>query len=408
MRRRSVLSGLTCLAACAHAESQVPPRGSARDPLNRFFAALRGLADGTRKTPINVLQIGDSHTANDGFSGRMRELMQARFGNAGRGLLPPGIPFRFYKPDNVHVTATGWTVVSSFTPGAPSGGRGPFGITGLRQHAEGAATMTLETESPGDMAQLDIEFLATPGGGTASVSFDGGPPTAFSTRAERAQPVWQHFAAAKAKQVTLQTNGNGPVDMLSWSVRRSGPGITWSNLGTIGATVNLLARWDPSLMHAELQRADPALIVLAFGSNEGFQDDTNLAAYPAAYRAAIQALQAGAPNAVILLIGPPDGVRHPKPGGGTICPGGVWQLPINLDKIRQAQRSVAQSLDLPWWDWSAPMGGPCSMADWAAQTPPLAAADHLHLLHLGYRRTAAALFDDLMHGYDRFGTDAKN
>ena len=41
---------------------------------------------------VAILQIGDSHTANDSFSGRMRELFQARFGDAGRGVLPPGVP----------------------------------------------------------------------------------------------------------------------------------------------------------------------------------------------------------------------------------------------------------------------------------------------------------------------------
>ena len=40
------------------------------------------------------MQIGDSHTANDSFSGRLRELFQARFGDAGRGVLPPGVPYR--------------------------------------------------------------------------------------------------------------------------------------------------------------------------------------------------------------------------------------------------------------------------------------------------------------------------
>ena len=54
-------------------------------------AVARG--PGQRSAPVVILQIGDSHTANDSFSGRMRELFQARFGDAGRGVLPPGVPY---------------------------------------------------------------------------------------------------------------------------------------------------------------------------------------------------------------------------------------------------------------------------------------------------------------------------
>jgi len=35
---------------------------------------------------LTILQIGDSHTEADLFSGRLRALFQARFGNAGRGM----------------------------------------------------------------------------------------------------------------------------------------------------------------------------------------------------------------------------------------------------------------------------------------------------------------------------------
>ena len=48
-------------------------------PLVPFYQALAAVEAG-RASQAAVLQIGDSHTANDAFSGRLRELMQARFG----------------------------------------------------------------------------------------------------------------------------------------------------------------------------------------------------------------------------------------------------------------------------------------------------------------------------------------
>ena len=98
-----------------------------RNSLAAFYEALAEMKNGTAKGPVNTLQIGDSHTANDSFSTRMRELFQARFGDAGRGMLPPGIPFTYYRPSQVTVTADGWRTVGSLDPSNP----GPFGLAGF-------------------------------------------------------------------------------------------------------------------------------------------------------------------------------------------------------------------------------------------------------------------------------------
>jgi lysophospholipase L1-like esterase len=403
MRRRDFLGGLTLAASgCASADpaSLPAPHEAAASPAPApagFFAALRRLQNGTTTSPVSILQIGDSHTANDGFSGRMRELMQQRFGNAGRGLLPPGIPFRLYRADGVQVSADGFEVISSFRRGA----EGPFGISGLRQHGMPGASMVLKVERPGDLASVEIAFLARPGAGTARIVCDNGPALTVPTTGADPAPRFVQLSAPEATQMSVSVS-DGAIDMMSWRVRRAQPGVTWSNLGTIGATVSLLERWDPAFVQAELAHENPALIVLAFGSNEGFADDTDLERYAGQYRAAIALLQRGAPGASLLLIGPPDGVRHPVPGMGKLCAGGTWQTPPNLARVRQLQAGVARELGLPFWDWSAPMGGVCSMVDWAAQTPPLASPDHLHLLHAGYRRTAESLFADLMRGYDAY------
>jgi lysophospholipase L1-like esterase len=402
MQRRDFLAGLAlATASCAQAgPGPASPPAAARPPamdtakLAAFFAALHGLQDGTRTTPVSVLQIGDSHTANDGFSGRMRELMQQRFGSAGRGMLPPGIPFRLYRADGVHVTADGFQIIGSF----PGAAQGPFGLSGLRQRGTAPASMVLKTARPGELADIEIEFLGRPGGGIAKLICDQGPTLEVPTHAAQLRPLVVRMAAPAAQQLTVQVQDGG-VEVLSWRIRRAGSGLTWSNLGTIGATVALLERWDTAFMRAELEHENPALIVLAFGSNEGFDDTTDLETYAAHYRAAIDLLRSGAPGASILLIGPPDGVRRPHLGEGTLCGSGAWQSPPKLAGVRRVQRNIADSLGIAYWDWSGPMGGQCSMVDWAGQTPPLAAADHLHLLHAGYRRTAEALFADLMQDY---------
>ena len=377
-----------------------PPAGAAvtasGDPaLRPFLTALDRLAANPSQPPLAILQIGDSHTANDGFSGFMREAMQQRFGNGGRGFMPPGIPFRYYKPSQIHVEMTGWTTISSFSPGAPP----PFGITGLRQHASGPADMSLTVEQPGGLAHVVLEVLDQQGGGTLHAAFDGGPDLPQSTNAALGVR-WIELAGGAAATLTLHADGNGPIDILSWSAERQRGGITWSNLGTIGATIDLLGQWEPKLVRAELARLKPALIVIAFGTNEGFRDSTDPVEYETLFGTRIRTIKAAAPNAALMVLGPPDGDKAAVTGD---CPeGGKWAEPRNLAPVREAQRRVAARLGAAFWDWSDAMGGRCSMQRWARLDPPFAAPDHVHLFRPGYRATAARLFDTLMADYARY------
>ena len=79
------------------------PRLSSPGALSPFFASLDAVETGVPRRRVRVLQIGDSHTANDSFSGRMRDRLQARFGPAGRGWLPAGVPYKYYRPHLVSV-----------------------------------------------------------------------------------------------------------------------------------------------------------------------------------------------------------------------------------------------------------------------------------------------------------------
>jgi len=187
--RRAALAKLLVapLAACRSGERA----GMAADPsgaaggsgrLGRFFEALAALEAGRAAGPVTVLQLGDSHTANDAFSGALRGALQARFGAGGRGLLPPGIPFRTYNPDQVSVAAApGWVAL----PAATAGAAPPFGLAALRMRAAArGATITLSAE-PGAFARTEIEILRQPGGGTLEVEADDQPPRRLSTAGPR-------------------------------------------------------------------------------------------------------------------------------------------------------------------------------------------------------------------------------
>jgi lysophospholipase L1-like esterase len=405
MRRLTRLAIGLVTAICPGCTAPVvKPADTAPDQtvqLSGLFHALHALEAGSVPGQVPILQIGDSHTANDAFSGQMRRLMQARFGDAGRGMLPPGIPFRLYHPAQVTVTASGWTTIGSLQTSNPA----PFGISGVRQVTTGRATMTLHADRPDGFDAVVVEALAQPGGGTIEVTAGTAAATTLRTVGSGPAPLWLSVPARGA-DVTIRTRGDGPVTILSWTAQSRRRGVTWSNLGTIGATIDTFARFDAELVSAELRRLQPALILVAFGTNEGFKDSTDPHGYEARYAAQLRALHAEAPGAAILIVGPPDGTRR---GAGERCAGedaATWSVPPRLPDLREAQRRVARAEGFYFWDWSAAMGGPCSIVAWARTDPPMAAADHVHLLTPGYRATADKLFDELMHQYDQYREQA--
>src|SRR5580704_618750 len=126
----SVAVGVVVLILQACLERPPPPsplpvetRLSSPAALAPFFAALAALEERQAQDPVRVLQLGDSHTANDSLSGRLRDRFQARFGDAGRGWLPAGIPFKYYRPHQVSVSETGWRHIkpSDHQPGLAFG-----------------------------------------------------------------------------------------------------------------------------------------------------------------------------------------------------------------------------------------------------------------------------------------------
>lgn len=401
--RRHFFSGAIALllASCAPAppagpsDAQIAAALGDMAPLAPLYRALLSEQTGQRRAPVLILQIGDSHTANDSFSGRLRELFQAQFGDAGRGVLPPGVPYRYYRPARVSVYSEGWSVESSFSA-AP----GPFGITGLRQHADGPAQMTLSVDDPGELAQAEIEVLRQPGGGTLDV--DG---TAIQTGAPALEAVWMKAPVMPgATTLTVSARGDGPVDLLAWSIGRGRPGVIYANLGTIGASVDLMDQWDQSILHQDIAHLAPSMIVVAFGTNEGFRDSTDPTEYAADFAARLRDLRAAAPGAALVVLGPPDGDRKrgKRSSAPIACGDPNWTEPPNLEPIREVERSVAAREHAWFWDWQAAMGGTCSMMRWAATIPPYAAPDHVHMFVPGYQATAEALFHAIMDGYARY------
>ena len=103
-----------------------------------------------------------------------------------------------------------------------------------------------------------------------------------------------------------------------------------------------------------------------------------------------------APNAAILVIGPPDrALRVVRKG---------WTPFAGVDRIVQAQRSVCLQTNCAYWDQRSRMGGFGSMGQWVQVQ--WAQADHTHFTGEGYTELAAALFSDIVQQYNSYEAPA--
>lgn len=400
-----------------------PRQGSG--PLAGFFTELAALERGERREPLLILQLGDSHTAGDRFSGRLRERFQTQFGNAGRGQLPPAVPFDYYRPQGVQVTASpGWSIARA---GAAKP-EGLFGISGFRARAtQPGDRTTLTSTEPDGFDTLLLTVLRQPLGGTFDLEVDGQPlPPITTANAAGVQVARVQIPVPPgARQAVLTARADGPTDLLAWGPQRQQPGVILEAHGTVGATIKLLRRFDPATAGFELADRRPDLILLAFGTNEGFQDGWSADAYATEAAAALAALTHLAPGIDVAIIGPPDGNRlvrsgcssaatrqclvpgqsppsaPPAKSGGARKPVPAacrWGIPGNLPMVRQTLAGLARAENRFFWDWSQVMG-PCGANAWALHDPPLAGQDRVHYRPEGYARAADALYDQLMAEY---------
>ena len=369
------------------------PRLGIENPaaLHAFFDQLHQLQADPKGQLIRVIQFGDSHTAADIFSGALRTLFQNKFGDGGAGFSYPGYPFAGY---HIHGTkraqSTGWSVLGTHLSDI---GDGMVGMGGVSLSTDAAGNwVSLDAEA----SSLQIQYLIQPNGGSieirdndtllATISTAKADPSAPDAAGQFGVPVEpgpHHFEVLTIDQA--------PVRLLGLSTENS-YGVTYEAAGINGAEASLFLRWNQALQQPLLAAVNPALIVLAYGTNEASDSNWTEESYAAMFQRIIERIRIATPNASILVIGPPD--RALRAGRR------AWRPFTGVDRIVAAQRSVCRKMNCAYWDQRSRMGGLGSMVDWVSVS--WAQPDHTHFTGEGYNELASALFADITQQYDAY------
>jgi lysophospholipase L1-like esterase len=367
--------------------------------LRRFFESLARLESGQAQDDVRITQFGDSHTAADIQTGAVRRALQTRFGDGGRGFVAIGRPWKRWLQDGVRVgMSTDWDPAKSKLERGKLTGDGLYGLSGIglftRQHGARAWT-----DVNAKTSRAELAYLEQPNGGAFDVLVDGVRVVRVSTRGEKTTSAFRAFdvAEASAHQLEVRAVGDGAVRVFGMSLDRGQHGIVLDALGINGARISTALSWNEQHWAEQLKHRAPALVVLAYGTNESTDIDMSQHAYERQLVDALGRVARGVPSASCLLLGPPDRAIDTKEG---------WVSAPKLAEIIAAQRRVAEAAGCAFYDQLSAMGGDGSIASWAAEDPPRAQKDRVHLTREGYAQLGTSFASDLMRAYAAWRRDS--
>jgi lysophospholipase L1-like esterase len=351
-----------------------------------FFEQLYRHQKGEMAGPLRILHYGDSHTAADEWTGDLRNRFQEKFGDGGSGYSLIGRPYAGYRRFDVRSGSTrGWHTEGLV---GKAHGDGIYGLGGI----------SMSTRSPRESVYLladgqhfELFYLQQPGGGAIQIYDNGTPVERISTDGEPAPGYYSYEAAPGQHKFEVETLDRAPVRLFGW-VAENSRGVTYEELGINGAQASIALNWDEVTLRSNVERRNPALIVLAYGTNEAGRKDWTVESYRDMFIQLIGRFRKDAPTATILVIGPPDRYIRTRSKG--------WIPMDNIDLINEGQRQAAAATGCAFWDLRAKMGGKGAMKEWVLAG--MAQGDYVHFTGAGYRMIGDTVFRDLMSQYDIF------
>jgi lysophospholipase L1-like esterase len=387
------------------------PAGS----LDGLFTGLAAAERGDPGARVLWLFFGDSHTAGDSMTSRLRVSLQSKFGDAGRGLVAAGRPptRHYYQRDVRYGTSGSWKAAVGGHKGDPE----PYGIAGLRVYGQSkGAQLWVETcaecQAGTSVAQFEILYYAAPDHGALRYRVDDRPWQSLKTRTvaiEPPHPARQVVPVVDGPhRLTLEHAGGGVVDLFGVVLERVRPGVIVDSLGVVGRRLGSLRSWDWAVIGEQLASRDPRIVVLQYGTNEADDPDLDLEAMGRYFDDTILRIRAAAPTATILILGPPDmatreaGRACDRMRGEAAIPECEWRTPHVLAEIISLEHAAALRNHVAFFDTFAAMGGADRMHAWFLAEPRIAYKDHVHLTDLGYQAWADALSSAVLAEYGRW------
>ena len=328
---------------------------------------------------VHIVQFGDSHTAADVMTGTLRTQLQNRLGNGGMGW---GMPMYFsgqrlvrYGYDN-----NGWEPISSRQQRDQN-----YTLGGLIATPKfNGATLTIKSKQSeiSQKIKVNLRQAATDG------KFLGRDAQGhqFEIEAPIKNNTWQTVEFVAQLPFTI-TASNAEQSAIGgwWAKNQNGEGAVVSALGINGAELSYWNRWNEGWQQ-NLKSISPELIIIAYGTNEAFNDNIDVDKYKNLLISKVDQIRVASPDTAIMIVSAPESLKN--------IAGQCGIRPIKLTAIQNVQYQVAQQKHTLYWNWEQAMGGGCSMKSWINQG--LGRKDGVHFSEAGYQKLGQALAEDLL------------
>lgn len=328
---------------------------------------------------LHIVQLGDSHTAGDTMTDALRTQLQQQLGNGGMGWAMPmyfnGQRMAKFGYDNVN-----WQPISSRSTHDENYTLGGM----LAKPLQDGATLTIKAKQPENAQNISVSIRQTAQDGRL-IGTDATGKT-FHIEAPVKNGQWQTVQFNATLPFTIQAER--PINTALggwWAFNPATTGAVVSALGINGSELAHWNRWNTQAWQQELATIRPQLIILAYGTNEAYNNvDAQTVQQVLTQR--IQQIRQASPQSAIMVISAPEALKSTQGQCGT--------RPTHLSAIQQVQRQVAEQQRTLYWNWQQAMGGSCSMNRWIKQGKAL--KDGVHFSQSGYQQLGELLANDIL------------
>lgn len=365
--------------------------------LNSFYERLYQLEE-KKITRLNITHIGDSHIQADHFSGLVRQKLQLKFGNAGRGLIFPYRSAKSNEPTSYKtITNVPWDYKRNVFYDKPL----PIGISGF----------TIETKD--SMAEINLMVKDQPRLGYSFTKFTlfhekglsnfditicddlncelgvfkstDKSTNPFVSEMKFEKPVRQIYLRNKCAD-TLTQKATRIYGML---LENDSAGVLYNMIGVNGAEYRHFVM--SKYFTQQLSYLSSDLMIISLGTNEAYSKGFDKDFFYRSIDSLVLSVKLTNPNASIIITTPPDSYRRTKNGR------------VKNPDMKLARETVVDYClknNIAYWDLFEVMGGYGSMGKWYAMK--LSAKDIVHFSGKGYQIQGDLFYNALMEGYEEY------
>ena len=344
---------------------------------------------------VDIVHIGDSHIQADHFSGTIRQKLQLKFGNAGRGLLFPYHIAKSNEPGSFKTSSNrSWDSKRNVFYEKPL----PIGVCGFTiETTDSIATINLLVKDQPGLGYSFTKFVLFQEKGECNFDITVCDEINCEKGIIKSNDISTHSFISELKfdkpisQIILRNKISDSIYQQATRIygmllENDSSGVLYNMIGVNGAEYKHYLKSKYFMEQLSYLNAD--LIIISLGTNEGYAAGFDKILFSRIIDTLITNIKIASPNASILLTTPADSFRKSRKGR-------VKNPNMNLARVTIINYCLQHNL--PYWDLYEIMGGYGSMAKWF--NAQLSAKDRVHFNGKGYQIQGELFYQALINGY---------